>query len=707
VTYEYVPTRYGIQNKLRDEQTKVELTGQKGWLNTFTRGMEYATLPFTAAGAALHGMTTGKDISGGFKEWLPEGKIYEQYKELPFWQQMLWEAPTILLPGVGIGGRIAKGLSGAGKAVKAAKSAAEAARIIARETGEDEAVTLMRTIIGEERFIPKSLRKEIKLLQKAHKAKIAVEQEAIMKAKPGEQGIYMAKAAGRGELPTVAFKPGEIMPDDWFDRLIKFGEARIDSGIVSPTSKVYEKFHLQEGLQRMLRDFEAPTASQEALLIKIFGTEFVNKAIQQNVKSEHSVAKTILDIANVPRAVLSSYDLSNPLRNSVVLFARNPIQGIKNFKYMLRALKSEEDSAFIMNAMKTDPEYAELIQKFRLDITEMAGKLGAREEAFPSAFAELIPGVRASNRAYTVYANKMRFDNGIRQLHILNKVDRSLKTRAIEVAMQAGKELSDAEIEAAGLGDDVYKGMGQLINWASGRGSMGFLQGAAPAMNAFLFSPRLIFARLELPFKLFSRNKYIRQEAWRMFIPFMGGGASILALAKTTGVADIELDPRSSDFGKMRVGDTRLDVWAGFAQYARFLSQLVSSERKVVTTGQTQELNRKDILYQFMESKTSPIVGLILDLLAGRTYVGEELTVEAETIVRQIKDRLMPLAWQDMMDAIANDQATGGALATAGFLGVGVTSYPPRNSPSPGTLWLLSKMKGNDIRAKLRRSTLK
>ena len=60
---------------------------------------------------------------------------------------------------------------------------------------------------------------------------------------------------------------------------------------------------------------------------------------------------------------------------------------------------------------------------------------------------------------------------------------------------------------------------------------------------------------------------------------FVGTGVSILAALKLSGAADVEVDPRSANFGKVRVGNTRLDFWCGYTPIARLAAQLMTEAR--------------------------------------------------------------------------------------------------------------------------------
>jgi len=120
---------------------------------------------------------------------------------------------------------------------------------------------------------------------------------------------------------------------------------------------------------------------------------------------------------------------------------------------------------------------------------------------------------------------------------------------------------------------------------------------------------------------------------------FVGVGVSILLAAKMMG-ANVEDDPRSSDFGKIHVGNTRWDIWGGFQPYARVLTQFITGERKATTTGDIQELNGKGFMGQtratpltsFFRTKLAPVPGTAWNLIEGSDVVGNKVTPQGELL---------------------------------------------------------------------------
>jgi hypothetical protein len=144
----------------------------------------------------------------------------------------------------------------------------------------------------------------------------------------------------------------------------------------------------------------------------------------------------------------------------------------------------------------------------------------------------------------------------------------------------------------------------------------------------------------------------------------------------------IGTDPRSSDFGKIRFGNTRLDPLGGFSQYLVAGSRLASGKSISSVTGQVSrlgpgmgQLSRKDIAERFFAGKATPAVSAIYDVLNGKDFQGQPLSVKNEVL-----NRVIPLALQD---AYSLYQDKGNIpLAAAGYattgLGIGLQTYGPR-----------------------------
>jgi hypothetical protein len=312
-----------------------------------------------------------------------------------------------------------------------------------------------------------------------------------------------------------------------------------------------------------------------------------------------------------------------------------------------------------------------LMQKAKLAITDIGtlahdAPLAGREEQFMSNLAERIPvvgkGVRASDRAYTGFLNKSRAD---------------MFDLLVHQAAAAGHDITDQH---------VVESIARFVNSASGRGDLGAFQKHAVTLNTLFFSPRLMFSR----FNFLNPNYYVkldpfaRMEALKAARNLVATMSFVLYMAKLGG-ATVNMDPRNSDFAKIRVGNTRIDIAAGFQQPVRLIAQLFSGKVISSTTGNTLtlgpqgpgKLSRWDIIQRFVEGKLGPVPSLIESSLKGTDSMGQKLTYNS------VVQRMVPLLFQDVQQ-MYSQYGVRGAAAAAGvdLFGVGLQNYGPAATPT-------------------------
>lgn len=366
---------------------------------------------------------------------------------------------------------------------------------------------------------------------------------------------------------------------------------------------------------------------------------------------------------NFARTVMASYDLSATGRQGWMLVLGHPKTAIGAFKAQINALRSEHKAYQIEQAIVNDKNYAKML-KAKVEFTEFSGKPSKMEESFMSRFASRIPGIQASQRAYTTFLNKMRAD-------VFNTLYRSLA--------KAG-EPTDAELLA----------IGRYINMATGRGDLGKHALASQSLATIFWAPRLFLSRFQLlaGAPMYHGSARTRKLIAGEYARFLGGMAMVYALAELSG-AEIEEDPRSGQFGKIRYGNTRIDPLAGLAQATTLIARIATGETKtakgeiVALRGEKKPFTRSTVDYisQFLRSKLSPLIGTAVDIAAGETIVGEPVTPTSI-----VKRSVVPLAFQDIYDAMIDQGIPKGtAISMLAFLGFGVQTYETAQSKKSDT----------------------
>lgn len=506
----------------------------------------------------------------------------------------------------------------------------------------------------------------------------------------GEAYFNAVKSALPGEMPKIRFESiaQRFSPEE---RIQLFNKVR-DTLKLSD----WEQLPAAKGLGSILDDIggAVPTEGELILLQKVFGPEVIKEVLGKR-ELWPRVRDVLYEVANVPRAIMASFDLSFPFRQGIFLSASHPKEFLAAFAEQVKYFRSEKAFRAGMEEIGSRPTYKYMIQdkkmgrKQGLALTEMGPILGLREERFLSPMAEKIGeipilknipilgqalkgmggGIKASGRAYTGGLNRLRAD-----------VFDSLFYDAQKMGLKP--EANPA----------ILDGISEFVNVASGRGSSKSLGHSTMILNSIFFSPRLMLSRLQLfnPYFYWKLPKPVRMDAIKSGVGLLGASATILSLAKLGG-ADVSLDPRSSDFAKIKIGNTRIDIGGGFQQYIRTFAQLASKQVVSTQTGKVTELGSKfgaptrlDIAARALEYKTTPLVSLVMNALRGKTVFGEKLNIPEE-----ILQRFTPMVVQDFVD-LAKDDPKLTPLSLLGVVGFGLQTYKPRPT-KPGSQYFYMK----------------
>ena len=419
-------------------------------------------------------------------------------------------------------------------------------------------------------------------------------------------------------------------------------------------------------INKMFVEGAIPERNELKSLEPIFGKSFVKKAVEvvDRIKSKpktrgQKILGQIRELFNFPRAVLASLDFSAIGRQGALVAFMKPKAWIKGVTAGYRAFFSEDYADFIDLSIKTHRHYA-LMKKSGVFQSER-GALQDSEEYFASKVAHAVPGVKASERAYVTSLNVMR-------AHAFYNIA--------------------SQWVGAGKPQEDYKELAKVLNHITGRGSLGALKKLGPALNIMFFAPKLQIARVETFTDLIPiRDGKLFVSPTQKILAFtlakaFGTGMLILwMLSKRKGVK-VEHDPRSSDFGKIRIGDTRIDFWGGYSQMMRLVANMATGEMKSTTTGEKYGISPIEVGARYLQTKLSPVAGAALDAYRQEDFKGSLLEPNLETVSKQFYQRFTPLFLQDTADALYYQGLTPESVATSGLAlhGIGAMTYPVSDS---------------------------
>lgn len=344
------------------------------------------------------------------------------------------------------------------------------------------------------------------------------------------------------------------------------------------------------------------------------------------------------------RTAMASADLSFILRQGLLLSITRPgkafgvndgafVQGIKS----IRSQQKAETLNRTLIESKHDPMAAIERNRAGLFMADLDAGINSKEELFMGNMFKDIPYLRkmfalpravtdASNRSFAVAMNYMRaaaFDSFVKNNPSATQEEKSAYAK--------------------------------YVNAASGRGTLGKFEGAAQGLATVFFAPRFMTSRFQAPGLLVTnlykdvttkeRSGIVTKAIARDWAGLLIAGGVALALAKWAG-AKLEGDPEDSDWGKIQIGKTRVDIWGGFQQPARLsLSVIISGAKSIGwMKGKSREAALDSVL-RFGKYKAAPTITVTNALWSGYNVIGREQS-RTETIIRAY----MPLTFQEMID---------------------------------------------------------
>lgn len=479
---------------------------------------------------------------------------------------------------------------------------------------------------------------------------------AYLKLEQGLTGDTVSGAVGQdvtsGLFPGPLFEAGDVPPSvepsvrpgagqtlrerqaaQEFEQSQRLARQRLEQAAAKPDTTFQGTGEVVEAAKNLKPD------QQASLLNKDWEP---GKSIAQNA------ARAMSDLISLPRSLQTRFDFSYPFRQGL-LFVRRQGEFWDAFGTGLQSLWKDEDWKRAVEAEYMNAPY----NPQTLKITKWSGgNMAEREELFYNRLLDKFPAPMrkvfdASEEAATIFINKLRSD-------VTNNVARKW--------LRNGLEATDPEfIQDLNI-------FGNYVNRATGYGNLGELEKSVGALNTVFYGARRNVAMVQAPGYLFNSSARVRVEAWKDFMGLFGLGASTLGLAQLAGIGDVNtFNPDSADWGKLKVGGTRLDIWSGYQQTARLVYKIASGEMK--DPGDLSVFWKNVLPY--LGNKLSPQAGAAVSTMPE----GVKRVIQPVDRPFKLTDALAPLAWSGLVQAIKEDGAVAGAIAATGLVGMGSQTY--------------------------------
>lgn len=393
--------------------------------------------------------------------------------------------------------------------------------------------------------------------------------------------------------------------------------------------------------------------------------------------------------AGVGKTIKSMGDISAVFRQGGFYAITHPVKGLAlPFRDMVKSF-SDAGYRTVESAIKSHPKF----EQARKDGVEFTGvdkddpNLSKHEEGYLGReYLDYIPIAkqisRFSERTFVSFLDSQRM-----QMYDV-MTDGLTSPSRISRLLGARRGLDPAALKAE------QQRIAKAINSATGRGNLTAKGNQiAPVLNIAMFSPRLLKSRVELlsnmlnPVAIARMPRNARAQIIQDNVRFLAATVGVMTLSKSLG-ADVNLDPDSSDFLKIRFGSTTYDTLVGLQQPFRYLLNMSRAMSPIDSrtlqagdyyAGQSPWAMTAGTKTRggFLESKASPAASAVIESVRGSDFLGRKRTKTARAI-----DFVTPLPAKDVMEAFKEEGLIGSIKSLPALTGISVNTYPPPTEPA-------------------------
>ena len=392
---------------------------------------------------------------------------------------------------------------------------------------------------------------------------------------------------------------------------------------------------------------------------------------------------TVADVFHTLRALMTGGEFSGVFRQGKLAALSHPVVTFgQAVPAMFRAFRSVEQEHAEMNKIWARPNAA-AYKRSGLALHNPWDFTAAQLEGnYRSRWANKIPFIAGSGRAYTLFLNNLRAG-------LYDTLSASLSST--EGVLTAGQE----------------KEIANLINKMTGSGNLGVRgQKASEYLNVFFFAPKFVASRFQMitgavkvagdvatGFQISKENNAVRKLVAKEYGRMLTGIAVMYALYAAFRGDDepIETDPRSTKFGKIPMGNgSYIDPMAGLLQVTVFLNTLRTGEVKNkkgeiksvwMDDDGTSAFGQGDGAFftRFLRSKMSPVAGTLYDRFVTHKMVDGKPFTYTDAVLNLVT----PMTYKDIYEAMrAQGVPKGTILSTLTMFGEGLSTYENDSKPT-------------------------
>lgn len=396
-----------------------------------------------------------------------------------------------------------------------------------------------------------------------------------------------------------------------------------------------------------------------------------------------NLVNEIKGLLGVPQTVMANLDASFTGRQGMVLGWSNPREWAKSANAGFKAFTSEAAAKSADDMVKADPWHT-ISQGARKGLGFADETRGVKGHIYTMGTAvegaERVPGftgLTSGSKVSEVLGNTPGFKNSQRgAVATMNVQGQSVYSKYMDNLWDSGLRGEALERQAAALKDVINHARGYGASWGQ----------LADNIN-LLFSSRYTSSRFQVLLDPFIQPGSLlkpsaRQLAAKNLAAMISGNMAVLGFLGVSGAAagdkwTVDFDPRSGDWGKVRVGNTTIDPWAGFGPIVRLAARSAMGE----STGREGTVSETDLLTEttrFFRNKQSPVVSKLTELLTGEDGMGKKAKFTPESLAEMFVPLIVAGAYEAFTGTQGNifEKTGAAALSTgASFVGLGAQTY--------------------------------
>lgn len=449
------------------------------------------------------------------------------------------------------------------------------------------------------------------------------------------------------------------------ERKLKQAKDRVNKRIKELQDKIANRDYSK-------KEFKPVTADNELIQLqaeKIRQQEIYDKAAYEielkNRSLREKSREAIVGALNIFRILKATGELSPVLIQGGIRTINNlvtrPKVLLKALAKLFVAFGSSRKAEQYDAIMKANPNYG-IMKASKLGLVEPDYKLELREEQFIGNYINNIWNAlgkfleNASGKIFNVTETmpvgdkilsffndeyrsmpKQRISEQFKNLNPLLALERGLTTYMNELRMDRFNDgVTMLEMEGKNISDNKkdYEKLASAINSLTGRANIGRLTNVSDILNTIFFSFRNTvsiinqinpywYATLKSPNDPWYKPSVAQKIAVYDMIRFITITTSMMYLLKAAAgddeegkpIIEIETDPRSSDFLKMKDGNMRFDAFHGMIPMVVFFARQFTGQTK--SKGEVKDLGsgmftptRADLLVNMGANKLSPQAGI-------------------------------------------------------------------------------------------------